>query len=120
MLNPDGVSRGHCRMDSLNQNLNRYYSNPDPEKQPSCFAIRKLCEHYNKDKRLFMYLDLHAHPAFKGNFTFGNAIYEFVQQVESQLFPKILSQNCINFEFEQCIFSRKHMKAKDRNEDISK
>lgn len=81
MLNPDGVSRGHCRMDALNQNLNRYYSNPDPEKQPSCFAVRKLCEHYNKDKRLFMYLDLHAHPAYKGNFTFGNAIYEFIQQV---------------------------------------
>jgi cytosolic carboxypeptidase protein 5 len=30
MLNPDGVSRGHCRMDALNQNLNRYYSTPDP------------------------------------------------------------------------------------------
>jgi murein tripeptide amidase MpaA len=29
MLNPDGVSRGHCRMDYLNQNLNRYYSTPD-------------------------------------------------------------------------------------------
>jgi hypothetical protein len=67
-----------------------------------------------------MYLDLHAHPAYKGNFTFGNAIYEFVEQVESQLFPKVLSQNCINFEFEQCIFSRKHMKARDRNEDVSK
>ena len=86
-------------MDSLNQNLNRYYSTPDPEKQPSCLAIRKLCQHYTKDKRLFMYLDLHAHPANKGNFTFGNAIYEFVQQVQSQMFPKLLSQNCINFEF---------------------
>jgi cytosolic carboxypeptidase protein 5 len=30
MLNPDGVSRGHCRMDALNQNLNRYYNAPDP------------------------------------------------------------------------------------------
>ena len=97
MLNPDGVARGHCRMDALNQNLNRYYSNPDMEKQPGCYAVKKLCEYYMRDKRLFMYLDLHAHPAFKGNFTFGNAIYDFIEQVESQLFPKVLSQNCISF-----------------------
>jgi murein tripeptide amidase MpaA len=42
MLNPDGVSNGHCRMDALNQNLNRYYKNPDPIKQPSCYSIMKL------------------------------------------------------------------------------
>jgi murein tripeptide amidase MpaA len=48
MLNPDGVSNGHCRMDSLNQNLNRYYHNPDPLKQPSCYSVMKLCEYYNK------------------------------------------------------------------------
>lgn len=40
---------------------------------------------------MFMYLDLHAHPAFKGNFIFGNAIYEFIEQVESQLYAKALS-----------------------------
>jgi murein tripeptide amidase MpaA len=115
MLNPDGVSNGHCRMDTLNQNLNRYYKNPDPSKQPACYSTIKLNEHYSKDKKLFMYLDLHAHPANKGNFIFGNAIFDYIDQVESHVFPKILSQNCINFEFEQCIFSRKHMKAKDRN-----
>jgi murein tripeptide amidase MpaA len=81
MLNPDGVSRGHCRMDSLNQNLNRYYKTPTIEYQPSCYAIRKLVEHYSKDKRVFFYLDLHAHPANKGNFVFGNAIFDFVLQV---------------------------------------
>ena len=67
-----------------------------------------------------MYLDLHAHPAAKGNFIFGNAIFDYIQQVESHLFPKIISQNCINFEFETCNFSRKHMKAKDRNQDMNK
>jgi hypothetical protein len=120
MLNPDGVARGHCRMDTLNQNLNRYYKNPTIESQPSCYAIRKLVEHYNKDKRIFFYLDLHAHPANKGNFVFGNAIFDFVLQVESTLFPKLLSHNCINFQFDQCNFSRKHMKAKDRFEDMNK
>lgn len=44
-----------------------------------------------------MYLDLHAHPALKGNFIFGNAIYEFVEQVESQMFPRTLARNCPNF-----------------------
>jgi murein tripeptide amidase MpaA len=81
MLNPDGVSNGHCRMDQLNQNLNRYYKTPDPIKSSPCYGVRKLCEHFQKDKRMFMYLDLHAHPATKGNFMFGNAIYDFIEQV---------------------------------------
>ena len=67
-----------------------------------------------------MYLDLHAHPASKGNFIFGNAIFDYIQQVESHLFPKVIAQNCVNFEFEMCNFSRKHMKAKDRFEDMNK
>lgn len=81
MLNPDGVFRGHCRMDIFNQNLNRYYNSPDLTKQPSCYAIRRIVEHYSAEKRLFFYLDLHAHPANKGNFVFGNAIFDYVMQV---------------------------------------
>jgi hypothetical protein len=46
MLNPDGVYHGHYRMDTLNQNLNRFYSNPDPSKQPSSYALKKLGEYY--------------------------------------------------------------------------
>lgn len=42
MLNPDGVFHGHYRMDTLNQNLNRFYLNPDPLRQPSAYALRKL------------------------------------------------------------------------------
>ena len=42
MLNPDGVSNGHYRMDVFNQNLNRFYQNPDPLIQPSAFAVKKL------------------------------------------------------------------------------
>ena len=30
MINPDGVYNGYYRMDPLNQNLNRFYNDPDP------------------------------------------------------------------------------------------
>ena len=74
MLNPDGVYNGHYRMDTLNQNLNRFYLNPNPFTQPSCFALRKLGEYYKMEDRLCFYIDLHAHPQKKGNFIYGNAL----------------------------------------------
>lgn len=73
MLNPDGVYNGHYRMDIFNQNLNRFYLNPDPFKQPSAYAIRHLGEYYKLENRLAFYMDLHAHPQRKGNFIYGNA-----------------------------------------------
>lgn len=42
MINPDGVYHGHYRMDLFGQNLNRFYINPDIQKQPSVFGVKKL------------------------------------------------------------------------------
>lgn len=112
MINPDGVYNGYYRMDIFNQNLNRYYKNPMISKQPAVFAIRHLVEYLKQARRLVFYCDLHAHSARKGCFLFGNALNDFVSQVESQVYAKLVSLNCINFEYKQCIFSKRHMRAR--------
>ena len=112
MINPDGVYNGYYRMDIFNQNLNRYYNQPKITKQPAIFAIRHLVGYLKVGRKLIFYCDLHAHSARKGCFLFGNAINDYVSQVESQLYAKVVSLNCINFEYNHCIFSKKHMKSK--------
>ena len=42
MLNPDGVARGHYRQDNYGRNLNRYYTRPTPEEQPTIYAAKEL------------------------------------------------------------------------------
>lgn len=44
ILNPDGVYRGHYRMDTHGNNLNRCYDDPDPNTQPTIYAVDKLIE----------------------------------------------------------------------------
>jgi len=78
MLNPDGVYHGHYRMDVFNNNLNRFYKIADPIRQPSIFGIRNLVENLHKDRRLFFYIDLHAHAGKKGHFMYGNAFEDLI------------------------------------------
>jgi murein tripeptide amidase MpaA len=47
IINPDGVAKGHYRLDSLGQNLNRYYDSPDPFRQPTIFAIKQYLLYLN-------------------------------------------------------------------------
>lgn len=80
MINPDGVSLGHYRMDTYYHNLNRHYIDPDPKKQPMIFAIKELVTYLKSEDRLFFYCDLHGHAVKKGCFLYGNAL-DFAKQV---------------------------------------
>jgi hypothetical protein len=109
MLNPDGVYRGHFRMDQYGHNLNRYYNTPDASTQPSIFAAKSLLDHYAKQQTLSVYLDFHAHASKRGCFIYGNVLDSIEDQVQNQLFCKLIAMNTPHFDYEGCLFSREHM-----------
>jgi murein tripeptide amidase MpaA len=75
ILNPDGVYRGYYRHDTRNYNLNRYYSDPTPEAQPTIWATKQaIILAHNTPEGLFTYVDIHAHANKMGCFMFGNAL----------------------------------------------
>ncbi|XP_043492312.1 cytosolic carboxypeptidase-like protein 5 isoform X2 [Polistes fuscatus] len=47
MLNPDGVAKGHYRMDTKGVNLNRMYLNPSEHEHPTIYAARNLIRYYH-------------------------------------------------------------------------
>ena len=102
MLNPDGVSRGNLRLDTLGQDLNRTYNSTSPEKCPTIFALKNLLQELSQE--IYCFIDLHAHASIKGIFTFGNLMKDFKQQIESALFPKFMELNSPNFHWKQCSF----------------
>ena len=53
-----------------------------------------------------MYLDLHAHTSKKSCFIYGNNTSSEAELIKTMLFPKLISQNCINFEFSECSFAQ--------------
>lgn len=115
-LNPDGVARGYYRLDTLGQNLNRFYVEPSKREQPTVWAakiaITQLAVDYGALK---FYIDFHAHASKKGVFIFGNAFTENERQADNITFPKLVAMNCLNFDMNECNFSEKIMAVKDRN-----
>lgn len=101
--------RGHFRMDQHGQNLNRYYICPDPTLQPSIFAAKSLLDYYSENGSLSMYLDMHAHASKRGCFIYGNVLDSVEDQIQNQLYCKLISMSTPHFDYEGCLFSREHM-----------
>eukprot|EP00347_Sterkiella_histriomuscorum_P005760 403355373 len=134
MLNPDGVVRGHYRLDNLGNNLNRFYEDPKFEQQPSIYAAKHVIKsiydqrpqnlfdnnYFNKldieqiQGGLYLYMDLHAHAGKRGCFIYGNSFEDFDYQVKTIMYPKMISCNTLNFDFLECNFTEKLMKRKDK------
>ncbi|KAL4483174.1 hypothetical protein ABPG74_019200 [Tetrahymena malaccensis] len=119
MINPDGVYRGHYRTDTNGLNLNRFYINPSQTEHPSVYAIKELILHLNETKRLHCYIDLHAHATKKGAFIYGNCL-DLKDQLDTCLFPRLLSLNSPYFEYDSCNFTEKNMYCKDKGDGLSK
>ena len=64
-------------------------------------------------------MDMHAHSGKKGCFVFGNAL-EFQNAVESELFARLISLNCPDFDHESCNFTEKNMYCADKSDGLSK
>ena len=111
-----GVYRGHFRMDQYGQNLNRYYNNPDPVKQPSIYAAQQCLNYYASLNKLSLYLDLHAHSSKRGCFIYGNVMDSIEDQIQNQLFCKLIALNTPHFDYDGCLFSREHMVRVDPGE----
>ncbi|CAI2386922.1 unnamed protein product [Moneuplotes crassus] len=112
-LNPDGIYRGYYRLDTLGQNLNREYLEPDPLVCPTTHSVKSILKQISDTGNLFMYVDFHAHASKKGVFCFGNAL-KGDDQVENVLFAQLMSLNCLNFDMTECNFSDKIMKKLDK------
>ena len=118
MLNPDGVVRGHFRVDQNGINLNRCYAAPSMLDQPSIFAVKEYIENVLFSSICF-YLDLHAHASKKSCFVFGNYL-ESNRAQDIEVFGKLLEINSMFFDYQDSDFTEKSMKAKDPKDHHSK
>ena len=118
MLNPDGVYRGHFRVDQNGINLNRCYAYPSMLDHPSIYATKLYIENIIAS-RICFYLDFHAHGSKKSCFVFGNYL-GIPRQAENELFAKLLELNSQYFEYIESDFNEKNMTAKDPKDHHSK
>eukprot|EP01138_Halocafeteria_seosinensis_P004023 gb/GECG01004114.1/.p1 GENE.gb/GECG01004114.1/~~gb/GECG01004114.1/.p1 ORF type:complete len:1007 (+),score=96.04 gb/GECG01004114.1/:1-3021(+) len=134
MINPDGVSLGHFRLDKYGVNLNRAYGDPTASKQPSIKAIKEILHQMKtlldpasrcfpqyapadlscggisgkdmqRDSGLFFCLDLHGFTARQGCYLLGNALSS-AKTAESLAFANVMQLYSPQFNASACSFGR--------------
>ncbi|GET92349.1 zinc carboxypeptidase, putative [Leishmania tarentolae] len=108
MLNPDGVARGHSRVDSNGVDLNRMYRDPSRKRHPAPYAVLALLR--SLGNRVALFIDMHAHANKRGTFFYGNSM-DWPNQIENLLYAKLVSLNTPYLDFRSCNFSEANMFA---------
>ena len=104
MLNPDGVYRGHYRMNLFNVDLNTVYHHPDPKMHEGPYAAVQIA-HSIKD-RLYFYIDFHSHAVKNSGFLFSNFPDEWEKKTEIRLFGRLMDIYSPFFNYNDCGFTK--------------
>ncbi|KPA82355.1 putative Zinc carboxypeptidase [Leptomonas pyrrhocoris] len=112
MLNPDGVVRGHSRVDANGVDLNRMYRAPSRKRHPAPYSVMALLR--SLGDRVALFVDMHAHANKRGTFFYGNSM-DGAAQVENLLYAKLVSLNTPYLDFRSCNFSEANMFAVGRS-----
>lgn len=72
-----------------------------------------------RNSPIFLSVDLHGHASKRGCFLYGNS-FEGEDRVESMMLAKLMSINCVHFDFVACNFSERNMYTRDKSTEMSK
>uniref|UniRef100_A0A061SDH0 Cytosolic carboxypeptidase 6 n=1 Tax=Tetraselmis sp. GSL018 TaxID=582737 RepID=A0A061SDH0_9CHLO len=108
MLNPDGCFMGNYRADFGGVDLNRMWTAPSRELEPSLFHTLRLLSKYSSHPMFDadLYIDIHAHSTSKHGFLFCNPIPEDrstpATLERSVRLPKLLDAHMVGFSLGAC------------------
>ena len=101
------------RCNLVGQDLNRAWAETNKFMHSEIVDIKRKLLYYDNHSKydLDMVLDIHAHTALTGLFIYGNS-YDDVYRYERHIvFPKILAQNCEDFNSSNTIYNADQKKS---------
>ncbi|XP_067873731.1 cytosolic carboxypeptidase 4 [Heterodontus francisci] len=118
MLNPDGVINGCHRCSLSGEDLNRQWSEPNPDLHPTIYHTKGLLSYMRSiGKTPLVYCDYHGHSRKKNVFMYGCSLKETLWQAGSSIdtatlkedigyrtIPKVLDKICPAFAINRCCF----------------
>ena len=88
MLNPDGVFRGNFRMNSIGKDLNRMWTEENPEIAPTVFSCHEMIQKTLKSRDIYFFCDFHGHSNKSNFFLYScKSKNEFIKVGNNNIIP---------------------------------